>query len=313
MVPRRISQKMTKADRLLVRQLPLALLGLWVLCMSLSFLAVDQRAAAGASLVALGAMVAFGLIHGARRFGARGSLFFFATAVLVSNLYEHLSITTGFPFGLYVHNAVMGPKLFLVPLVIGPGYFGGCYLAWTLASALYGDPPSVGDRRYTLAVPIIATFIVVGWDICQDPLGGTVAHRWTYAHGGAFFGVPLSNFLGWFLVTWTIFQIFAFYLASTRRVLPAVEPTYWYQASCFWAAIALQFPVLLLTVPQTTVQDASGWIWRSGDIVQTAVITSIYTMLAAAVTSALVAARRAAITSLADGRSVREGSPSTSN
>lgn len=81
-------------------------------------------------------MVAFGLIHGARRFGARGSLFFFATAVLVSNLYEHLSIATGFPFGHYVHNAAMGPKLFLVPLVIGPGYYGGCYLAWTLASAL---------------------------------------------------------------------------------------------------------------------------------------------------------------------------------
>lgn len=30
-----------------------------------------------------------------------------------------------------------------------------------------------------------------------------------------------------------------------------------------------------------------GWAWRSGDILQNAVITGIYTMLAAAVTSAL--------------------------
>lgn len=269
-----------------------ALIVLWIACTLFSTLLPTHAMAQSVSLASLAAMVLFGLVHGARRFGARAILVFFVVAVIISNAYEDLSIVTGFPFGFYTHSPAMGPKLFLVPLIVGPSYFGGCYLAWTLANTLFGDPTRAVDRQYIFALPIIAAFIVVGWDLCQDPLGATVGQRWIYPHGGAFFGVPMSNFLGWFLVTWTIFQIFALYLTIARVQPRPVEPGYWYQASGFWAAIALQFPLLLLTMPETLVQDPSGWTWRSNDILQTATITGIYTMLATAVTSALVVAGR---------------------
>lgn len=275
--------------------MPSALLGLWIACTLFATLTPGHSLAELAALISLAAMVLFGLVHGARRFGVRASVVFFVAAVLLSSLFEALSIATGFPFGFYTHSAAMGPKLFQVPLIVGPSFFAGCYLAWTLANALLGEPRGRNDRWWTLAVPIVAAFIVVAWDLCQDPLGATVDKRWIYPHGGAFFGVPLSNFLGWYLVTWTIFQSFAVYLATSRTELRPVKPAYWYQASGFWAAIALQFPLLLLTVPDLTVQDASGWLWRSRDIAQTATLTSIYTMLAVAVTSALVVARRCQI------------------
>lgn len=214
---------MNNADDLIFRRIPPTLFGLWVACTLFSTLMPGHSAAGPVSLVALAAMVLFGLVHGARRFG---------------------------------------------------------------------DPVRPVDRQWTFAMPITATFIVVGWDLCQDPLGATIGQRWIYPHGGAYFGVPLSNFLGWFLVTWTIFQAFALYLATARIQPRPVEPGYWYQAAGFWAAIALQFPLLLLTMPGMVVQDPSGWTWRSSDILQTATITGIYTMLAAAVTSALVVARR---------------------
>jgi hypothetical protein len=43
-----------------------------------------------------------------------------------------LDILTGFPFGHYVYTDKLGPKLWLVPLLIMPAYFSMGYIAWTL-------------------------------------------------------------------------------------------------------------------------------------------------------------------------------------
>src|SRR5262245_5726171 len=51
-------------------------------------------------------------------------LIFFVITFIVSNFYENLSILTGFPFGHYHYTETLGPKLFLVPLLIAPAYFG---------------------------------------------------------------------------------------------------------------------------------------------------------------------------------------------
>ena len=65
-------------------------------------------------------------------------LIFFVITFIVSNFYENLSILTGFPFGHYHYTETLGPKLFLVPLLIAPAYFGCGYLAWSLAHVLVG-------------------------------------------------------------------------------------------------------------------------------------------------------------------------------
>ncbi len=270
------------------RRVPLAMLGIWILCTGFSIMLPQNPGDKFASSLALAASVIFGLSHGARRYGLRGSLVFFAIAVVFSNIFENLSIATGFPFGHYTHSAQMGPKLFLVPVVIGPGYFFLCYLAWTLANALAAGATAT-RLKWALTMPVIAAFIVVGADLCADPLGSTLAHDWVYAHGGAYFGVPLSNYLGWFLVTWIIFQTFAIYLANFEIRPRAVNNTYWYEAAAFWAAMALQYPlILIMSKGSNTVLDSAGWAWRSGDILQTVTIISIYTMLAVAVTSVCV-------------------------
>ena len=65
---------------------------------------------------------------------------------------------TGFPFGWYHYSDALGPKLFLVPLLIGPAYFGMGYLSWALARAILGDEDArlaglrgvrnAGDRKF---------------------------------------------------------------------------------------------------------------------------------------------------------------------
>src|SRR5437879_13730530 len=80
--------------------------------------------------------VAFALIHGALRYGWSGIAVFIVISLVVSNILENTSILTGFPFGHYHYTDVLGPKLFLVPVLIDPAYFASDYLALVLATLL---------------------------------------------------------------------------------------------------------------------------------------------------------------------------------
>jgi uncharacterized membrane protein len=113
-----------------------------------------------------GAMLAscltlFGLLHGARTYGWRGILFFLIVCLGVSNAFENLSIMISFPFGWYHYSDALGPKLFLVPLLIGPAYFGVGYLSWTLARAIFGDEDARLSGLLSFATPAIASFYQV--------------------------------------------------------------------------------------------------------------------------------------------------------
>src|SRR5229473_6215366 len=72
-------------------------------------------------------LVAFALIHGALRYRWSGILIFVVICLVVSNILENTSILTGFPFGHYHYTDALGPKLFLVPVLIGPAYFANGY------------------------------------------------------------------------------------------------------------------------------------------------------------------------------------------
>src|SRR5438309_7520349 len=122
--------------------------------------------------------VAFALPHGSRRYGWTAMVVFLVICLAVSNAFENLSILTGFPFGHYYYTGNLGPKLFLVPILIGPAYFGAGYLAWALGTVIVGDVlPRVSAFR-TFAVPFIASFVMVAWDLGMDPANSTVRQSW---------------------------------------------------------------------------------------------------------------------------------------
>lgn len=252
------------------------LIALWAVATGYGLFVPEAGSVAGS--LPLLALLAFCLSHGAGRYGWGGIGLFLAIALVIANLYENLSITTGFPFGLYHHTEAMGPKLFHVPLIIGPLFFCGTYLAWTLAEIL------LGKARSALVTPLIAAFIVTGWDIVGDAVGATVQGNWIYAQGGGYFGVPLSNFLGWYLTTWTIFQAFAL----LGRRAQGREAGYWLQAPVMWAVMALPYPLLWAMAPAASVTDQAGTAWQVGHVLEGAAIMSIFIMIFVA---ALAAAR----------------------
>src|SRR5262249_40434823 len=115
---------------------------------------------------------------------------FFILTFVISWSYETSSILTGFPFGHYVYADKLGPKLWLVPLLIMPAYFSMGYIAWTIGHILLDrfDNQLVGAE--VVLVPVLASFVMVMWDLCIDPASSTVTRAWIWRGGGGYFGVP---------------------------------------------------------------------------------------------------------------------------
>ncbi len=91
----------------------------------------------------------FGLLHGAVRYKWRASIMFFVICFVVSNIFENMGVLTGFPFGAYHYTDKLGLKLFLVPLLIGPGYYGTGYVSWMLGSVIVGSEVKRSASKFT--------------------------------------------------------------------------------------------------------------------------------------------------------------------
>jgi len=235
--------------------------------------------------------VIFALVHGAMRYRWTGIGTFVVICLVVSNILENTSILTGFPFGHYHYTDALGPKLFLVPLLIGPAYFATGYLAWALSTVLIGDVRRESDAFTTFAVPFIASFLMVMWDLSFDPTASTVGHIWIWEQGGGYFGVPLTNYLGWFLTVYVFLQLFALFLRSRRAGHEKTQPvsrSYHAQAVAMYGLIGLTY-VLAYVVggSSTLVTDAAGVVWHTGSISEARATVSIFTMIFVAALSAV--------------------------
>ena len=172
-------------------------------------------------------------------------LIFFSLSFAITWSTESLSIATGFPFGQYAYTDLLGDKLGQVPLMIMPAYFFVGYLAWTMGCMLLGEAGFFAPldahqttfgwrmrifvwlkirhtiwlkKRNIVLVPLVASVLMVFWNACFDPIMSTVEGNWIWKNGGPYFGVPISNFFGWFVTVYLVFQCFALYLAIFFRM-----------------------------------------------------------------------------------------------
>jgi putative membrane protein len=219
--------------------------------------------------------MAFALFDGARHYRLRGILVFAGFCIVVGNFSENFSIVTGFPFGHYYFVELMGPKLFQVPVLLGLAYIGMSYVSWTLARAIVGNPhaPVAGLRI------IVASFIMVAWDLAQDPVWATVLHGWVWREGGAWFGVPVSNYLGWFGTVFTIYLLFALYLRRRAESFIAAPPASLRPAVVFYALCAAGNVLQVFShQAPAVVMDPTGKPWSYADIAGASALVSIFVM-----------------------------------
>jgi uncharacterized membrane protein len=219
--------------------------------------------------------IAFTVLHGAKVYRLRGILSFIFLSLLIGNFLENLSILSGFPFGHYHFTDVMGPKILAVPILLGLAYVGMGYISWTVARVILGDAgePLTGSRPVTR--PLVAAFVMVAWDLSQEAIWSNLLGAWRWHEGGAYFGVPLSNFLGWYLTVYLIYQSFALLV----RTAGATADTRLWQAPVLLYGISAAGN-LLVPGPAgiTTVTDASGTQWPVNGILGTSDLISVLLM-----------------------------------
>jgi len=228
--------------------------------------------------------VLFALVHGARIYTRRGILVFAVISMAVGFAMEAMGVRTGFPFGHYYFTDAMGPKLFLVPILMGPAYLGMGYVSWTVARVILDHGRSAFAGLGVVLLPLAASFVMVAWDISLDPALSTVGRYWIWTQGGAYFGVPVSNFLGWYLTNYLIYQLFALHLRR-RSTATELAPLLDARLAVFFYAICAAGCVLRTASKPSSavVADATGTLWQVGSINNVCALAAIFIMGAFAV------------------------------
>jgi uncharacterized membrane protein len=138
-----------------------------------------------------------------------GSLLVVAFAIALSM--EYVGSAHSFLFGNYDYTDRLGPKAFgQVPIIIPIAWFMMLYPAWCTATLLTKHIttrlPHLPSSIAHVAQVFIAALAMTAWDLSLDPR--MVADgAWVWFDGGEYFGIPLSNFLGWIITSMLIFTV----------------------------------------------------------------------------------------------------------
>lgn len=103
---------------------------------------------------------------------------------------EALGVCFGVPFGRYVYTNALQPQLLGVPVVMGP--------AWMVLVAFASDAAGRLRLRAWTAT-LFAALLTTATDLVIDPLAATRLGYWKWDVAGIYYGVPLVNFVGWFV------------------------------------------------------------------------------------------------------------------
>lgn len=114
--------------------------------------------------------------------------------VLIAYTYaiELIGVATGWPYGTFEYTVSLGPMISGVPAALPVFFIPLVMNAYLLCVLLLGSRASNGWLRLLTVIPA-----VVAMDVVLDP-GAVAIGFWNFG-GGAFYGVPLSNYAGWVL------------------------------------------------------------------------------------------------------------------
>jgi uncharacterized membrane protein len=245
----------------------------------------------------------FALAHGSAVYRVKGISVFALCCLGFGTLAESVSLRTGFPFGHYYFTDVMGPKILQVPVFLALAYLGMGYVAWILALLILGymDKPLQGAR--VLVLPALAGLIMLAWDLSMDPDWSTLDRAWIWRDGGAYFGVPVSNFFGWLVTGYLYYLAFALYCRATVTRVASAPRSFWFPAILFYAVCGVgNFLILKLPMAPAVVTDASGRNWLTADILRNCVLVSLFVMAPVALLAWLRARTLPATASCGEGK-----------
>ena len=143
-------------------------------------------------------------------------------------LVEWCGVRYGWLFGRYAYTGTLRPTLLGVPVVMA--------FAWMTLVA-YVQQGMLRLKLPTWAGALAAAAWMTAIDLVIDPLAANQLGYWRWVERGAYYGIPASNFAGWFAAS---FSIFALLRGGVWR------PNFWHRFTgvsiiLFFTLIALSF------------------------------------------------------------------------
>jgi len=161
---------------------------------------------------------AFAITHAWQRESWKQALWLLALVFVVSLFFESVGVATGGLYGYYHYSGELGPKfLGLVPYLIPAAWFMMSYPCFVIADKLV--PTGWKNWQRVLGMVAVGGLAMTAWDVVMVPIMVSGGY-WIWDKGGAYFGIPLQNFWGWWL---TVFTTFALYLWLFRKGTKAAE------------------------------------------------------------------------------------------
>ena len=207
--------------------------------------------------------LAFFLVAGTRDLGRVRTLGFLLWGLLLALGAELASTRVGVPFGLYHYTGeTVGRELFLsnVPFFSPLSFPFLAYASFCLARQALG-PGWARTRGSRLRTVALSGVLMALLDVVIDPLavrGGRwfLGHLFTYPEGGVYFGVPLSNFVGWLVVGWATVGGYVWATEDTGSGLPRLGLTLYYLVLAVNLTVTLWIGEMLIAAAGIVVQVA---------------------------------------------------------
>ena len=156
-------------------------------------------------------LLLFSMAHAWYALGGRHTAAFFGITAVVSWLFEEAGVVTGAVFGPYHYTSTLGPWLGSVPILIPLAWFMMIYPSYVIANLIVDGVPSGtrGGLGHLAGLALLGALVMVAWDLVVDPiLSGPVFGAWVWEQGGPYFGVPVHNYAGWVVTTFTVYLLY---------------------------------------------------------------------------------------------------------
>lgn len=116
----------------------------------------------------------------------------FVGVYAISLASELAGTITGLPFGPYQYTPLLGWKWFgFVPALIPLSWFYMVVPSYALGV--------VGGARRPVTRVLMASLILLAWDLALDPAMSGASSYWVWGEPGPYYGMPLLNLVGWYV------------------------------------------------------------------------------------------------------------------
>lgn len=218
----------------------------WYICglvlLTFDLLPVWLEWANAVFLYLTGVIGAFFLV---RSYGGKTGGGLTAVIFLLSMFLEGIGVQLNLFFGSYEYASDFGAMILGVPLTIGAAWVAIVSGSHALMLYILGMLPRLRGWGAFVFYVLLGALLVTGIDFVLDPVNYLVQEYWIWNEGGWYYGIPFSNFQGWFIIGFLLHAIMYLVLRFQGRLFEV--SAYWQpRTAALYMLLTFMFTLLAL-------------------------------------------------------------------